>query len=67
MSALIANGQTAQISFHLNRAMDNGLTQAQAAELLAHIAFYAGWPYAFSAVLVVKNAFDCRISHSLTA
>jgi 4-carboxymuconolactone decarboxylase len=30
VSALIASGQVAQIPFHLNRAMDNGLTRAQA-------------------------------------
>ena len=41
MSALIADGQVAQISYHLNRAMDNGLTQTQAAEVITHLAFYA--------------------------
>jgi 4-carboxymuconolactone decarboxylase len=60
VSALIANGQVAQIPFHLNRAMDNGLTQVQVSELLTHIAFYAGWPNAFSAVPVVKGVFDSR-------
>ena len=35
VAALIANGQVAQITFHLNRAMDNGLTQEQAAEVNA--------------------------------
>src|SRR3712207_4494128 len=49
VSALIAAGQVEQIPYHLNRAMDNGLTQAQAAEVLTHLAFYAGWPNAFSA------------------
>jgi len=46
VSALIASGQVAQITYHLGRAMDNGLTQAQASEVLTHIAFYAGWPCA---------------------
>src|SRR3954451_15444839 len=41
-SALIASGQVAQIPYHLNRAMDNGLTQAQAAEVVTHLAFYVG-------------------------
>ena len=49
VSALIANGLVAQISYHLNRAMDNGLTPTQAAEVVTHLAFYAGWPNAFSA------------------
>jgi 4-carboxymuconolactone decarboxylase len=60
VSALIASGQVAQIPFHLNRAMDNGLTQAQASEVLTHLAFYAGWPNAFSAVPVVKGVFESR-------
>lgn len=59
-SALIANGQTAQIPYHLGRAMDNGLTQEQASEVLTHIAFYAGWPCAFSALPVVKDVFEKR-------
>jgi len=60
VSALIASGQVAQIPFHLNRAMDNGLTQAQAAEVLTHLAFYAGWPNAMSAVPVAKGVFESR-------
>jgi 4-carboxymuconolactone decarboxylase len=60
VGALIANGQVAQIPYHLNRAMDNGLTQAQAAEVVTHLAFYAGWPNAFSALPVVKDVFEKR-------
>lgn len=60
VSALIANGQTAQITYHLGRAMDNGLTQEQASEVLTQIAFYAGWPCAFSALPVVKDVFEKR-------
>jgi len=59
-SALIANGQVAQISYHLNRAMDNGLTQVQAGEAIAHLAFYVGWPNAFSALPVAKEVFGKR-------
>lgn len=60
VSALIANGQTAQITYHLGRTMDNGLTQEQASEVLTHIAFYAGWPCAFSALPLVKDVFEKR-------
>jgi len=60
VSALIANGQMAQITYHLGRAMDNGLTREQASEVLTHIAFYAGWPCAFSALPVVKDVFEKR-------
>ncbi|MFC7738657.1 carboxymuconolactone decarboxylase family protein [Roseomonas sp. GCM10028921] len=60
VSALITAGQAAQIPYHLNRAMDNGLTRAEASEAVAHLAFYAGWPNAFSAVPVLKGVFDGR-------
>ena len=60
VSALIAAGQVAQIPYHLNRAMDNGLTQTQASEMLTHLAFYAGWPNIFSALPVAKDVFEKR-------
>ena len=60
ISALIASGQVAQITYHLNRAMDNGLTRSQASEVLTHLAFYAGWPNVFSAIPVVKSVFEKR-------
>jgi 4-carboxymuconolactone decarboxylase len=60
VSALIASGHVAQITYHLNRAMDSGLTQPQASEVVTHIAFYAGWPNAFSALPVVKEVFEKR-------
>jgi 4-carboxymuconolactone decarboxylase len=60
VSALIASGQVAQITYHLNRAMDNGLTQPQASEVVTHVAFYAGWPNAFSALPFVQEVFEKR-------
>lgn len=60
VSALIACGQAAQIPYHLNRAMDNGLTQSEAAEVITQLAFYAGWPNAFSALPVAKDVFEKR-------
>src|SRR6266699_1576155 len=60
VSALIASGQVAQMPYHLNRAMDNGLTQAQASEVITHLAFYVGWPNAFSALPVAKDVFEKR-------
>ena len=60
VSALIATGQVAQVTFHLNRAMDSGLTREEAGEVITHLAFYAGWPNAFSAVPAAKDVFDKR-------
>jgi 4-carboxymuconolactone decarboxylase len=60
VSALVATGQVAQIPYHLNRAMENGLTKEQAGEALSHLAFYVGWPNAFSALPVFKDVFEKR-------
>ena len=60
VSALIASGQVAQIPYHLNRAMDAGLTQSQAAEVITHLAFCVGWPNAMSALPVAKDVFENR-------
>lgn len=62
LSALIANGQIQQIPPHLNRAMDNGLTRQQASGALSQLAYYAGWPNAFSAAPVFKTVFEQRES-----
>jgi 4-carboxymuconolactone decarboxylase len=60
VSALIATGQVAQMPYHLNRAMNNGLTQVEASEAIAHLAFCIGWPNAFSALPVAKEVFEKR-------
>jgi 4-carboxymuconolactone decarboxylase len=60
VSALVATGQVAQVPYHLNRAMDSGLTPDQAAEAIAHLAFYTGWPPVFSAMPVAKDVFEKR-------
>ncbi|RAP42191.1 4-carboxymuconolactone decarboxylase [Rhodovulum viride] len=60
VAALIAAGQPEQMTFHLNRATENGLTQAEAGAMLSHLAFYAGWPKVFSALPVAKAVFEIR-------
>lgn len=62
VSALIAAGQSAQIGYHLNRAMDNGLSAEEAGEVVARAAFYAGWPNAFTAAPVVGEVLRSRES-----
>lgn len=60
ISSLIANGQMAQLTPHLNKAVDNGLTKDEAGEVIAQAAFYAGWPNAFSAATVAGEVFKSR-------
>jgi 4-carboxymuconolactone decarboxylase len=60
VSALVASGQVAQLTGHVNIGMNNGLTQVEIAEALTHLAFYVGWPNVFSAMPVAKDAFEKR-------
>lgn len=49
VAALTAMYRPQQLSAHMRRAIDNGVTRDEIAELIAHVAFYAGWPAAVSA------------------
>lgn len=60
ISALIANGQVAQLTGHIPIGMNNGLTQTEIAEAITHLAFYVGWPNVFSAMPVAKEVFEKR-------
>ena len=60
VSSLIASGQVAQLTGHLNIGMNNGLTQTEIAEAITHLAFYVGWPNVFSAMPVAKDVFEKR-------
>lgn len=57
VAALIANVNTEQLPGHLNRARENGLAESELIEVITHLAFYAGWPRAMSAVMVAKAVF----------
>ena len=60
ISALIATGQFGQLPGHLTRALNNGLTQAEASEAISHLAYYGGWPNAFSAATIARTVFEQR-------
>ena len=58
VAALIATGSTEQLPRHLARAQANGLTQSQLKEVITHLAFYAGWPKAMSALTIAKQVLN---------
>jgi 4-carboxymuconolactone decarboxylase len=58
VSALVAMNRPDQLRSHLARARDNGLTEEQLSEAITHLAFYAGWPSAISAVTVAREVFE---------
>jgi 4-carboxymuconolactone decarboxylase len=55
VAALVALHRTEQLPFHLRRARDNGIDREQLAELITHLAFYAGWPCAASAIAILRQ------------
>ncbi|MET7419989.1 carboxymuconolactone decarboxylase family protein [Dactylosporangium sp. NPDC005555] len=57
VASLLTGGAAEQLPFHLARARDNGLTETELIEAITHLAFYAGWPKAMSAMTVAKNLF----------
>ena len=57
VAALTTGGNTEQLTFHLDLAKQNGATEAELIEAITHLAFYAGWPKAMSAMAVAKQVF----------
>lgn len=57
VATLVANGSTEQLVGHLRIAKDNGLSETELVEAITHLAFYAGWPRAMSAIAVAKRVF----------
>jgi alkylhydroperoxidase/carboxymuconolactone decarboxylase family protein YurZ len=57
VSALISMNRPDQLRSHMARARDNGVTQEELVETITHLAFYAGWPSAVTAVGVAKEVF----------
>ena len=60
ISALIMGGHTAQLAGHLNRALDNGVKPTEISGLITHLAFYAGWPNAVSALAIARQVLEAR-------
>jgi 4-carboxymuconolactone decarboxylase len=57
VAALIAMNRPDQLRSHFRIARENGVTEAELVETITHLAFYAGWPNAVTAVAVAKEVF----------
>lgn len=58
ISALIGKGIVdSSLQYHLQSAKNNGVTKTEMAEILTHIAFYAGWPNAWAAFKMAKEVY----------
>ena len=60
VSALVAMNRPDQLRSHLALALQNGVTREELIETITHLAFYAGWPNAVSAVGVAREVFQQR-------
>ena len=57
VAALIALNRPDQLRFHLSYAVENGVKKEELIEVITHLAFYAGWPSAMTAVMIAKELF----------
>ncbi len=58
VAALIALNRPEQLRSHIRLARENGVTKDELAEVITHLAFYAGWPNAINAVNVAREVFE---------
>ncbi len=58
VAALIALNRPDQLRFHLGRAVENGVEKEELIEAITHLAFYAGWPSAMTAIMTAKEVFS---------
>ncbi|CAM2363235.1 carboxymuconolactone decarboxylase family protein [Listeria seeligeri] len=57
VSSLLTQG-VPQLEAHLKIAKENGVTKEEIVALITHLAFYIGWPKAWSAFNLAKEIFD---------
>ncbi len=56
ITALVSQGITdSSLAYHLQTARANGITRTEIAEIITHVAFYAGWPKAWAAFRYAKE------------
>ncbi len=58
VAALMALNRPDQLRFHLGRAVENGVEKEELIEAITHLAFYAGWPSAMTAIMTAKEVFS---------
>ncbi len=58
ISALVSKGIVdSSFQYHVMTAKKNGVSKTEMAEILTHLAFYAGWPNAWAAFRVAKEVY----------
>jgi 4-carboxymuconolactone decarboxylase len=57
VATLIALYRHNELPFHLRKALENGVTRDEIIETVTHLAFYAGWPSASTALAAIRPIF----------
>lgn len=60
LSAVLARGQLANLARYVNLALDNDVRPGEVSEIVTHLAFYAGWETALSAIPTIRQVFADR-------
>lgn len=60
VATLVALYRVNELPFHLNKALDNGVSRDELVELITHLAFYSGWPTAATASGIARRVFEER-------
>ena len=60
MTTLIVLGRMEELKMHIGYALNLGISREEILEMMMHIAHYAGWPAAVSALRVAKEVFASR-------
>ncbi|PXV56892.1 4-carboxymuconolactone decarboxylase [Dyella jiangningensis] len=55
VAALVSLYRVNELPFHLKYALQNGVTREELIELITHLAFYAGWPAANTAIEIARK------------
>lgn len=55
VASLISLYRTNELPFHLNKALENGVTRDELVEVITQLAFYAGWPAAGTAIGLARQ------------
>lgn len=58
ITSLISMYRINEMPFHLKRALENGLTRDEIIGTVTHLAFYAGWPPAMTALQIARKVFE---------
>jgi 4-carboxymuconolactone decarboxylase len=58
VASLITGYRVNELPFHMKRALENGVTREELSEVITHLAFYAGWPSASSAIPIARKVFE---------